>query len=267
MDRKTIDIMVVPHNKAKTWTFRVSYRLVYTFVTLTSLFLLAVIAVIINYGHILVAAERGALLGRENARLRFQVAQVDSLKLELLNLRAMSIQIKGMLGVNLSVDDSLLVASLSPDVKSPTIGAEDVGEYAGAREQEVMLEALPSMWPVRGYVTRGFHTTGGEKNPTYHPGMDIAAERNTPVRASADGVVETSRYDETYGWLVEINHGYGIHTLYGHNTRNLVKVGDRVTRGITIAFVGSTGKSTAPHLHFEVQKNGVPVDPREYLLD
>jgi len=97
--------------------------------------------------------------------------------------------------------------------------------------------------------------------------MDIAAERGTPVLAAAEGVVETSRFDETYGWMVEIDHGYGIHTLYGHCTRNLVNVGDRVTRGKTIATVGSTGKSTAPHLHFEVRKNGVPVNPSDYLLD
>ena len=130
-----------------------------------------------------------------------------------------------------------------------------------------MLEALPSMWPVKGYVTRDFTVTGGEKNPRYHPGIDIAAERNKPIRASADGVVEASRHDDTYGWMVEIDHGYGVHTLYGHNSRNLVKVGDRVTRGKTIAFLGSTGKSTAPHLHFEVRKNGVPVNPQEYLLN
>ena len=76
-----------------------------------------------------------------------------------------------------------------------------------------------------------------------------------------------SGFDETYGWMVEVDHGYGIRTVYGHNARNLVKAGDRVTRGTTIAFVGSTGKSTAPHLHFEVRENGVPVDPRKYLLN
>jgi murein DD-endopeptidase MepM/ murein hydrolase activator NlpD len=67
--------------------------------------------------------------------------------------------------------------------------------------------------------------------------------------------------------MIEIDHGYGIYTLYGHHSRNLVNVGDRVARGGTIAFLGSTGKSTAPHLHFEIRKNGIPVDPKEYLLN
>jgi murein DD-endopeptidase MepM/ murein hydrolase activator NlpD len=97
--------------------------------------------------------------------------------------------------------------------------------------------------------------------------MDIAAARNTPVVAAADGIVEASAYDDVYGWMVEVDHGYGIRSVYGHNSRNLVNIGDRVTRGKTIAFVGSTGKSTAPHLHFEVRENGVPVDPRKYLLN
>jgi murein DD-endopeptidase MepM/ murein hydrolase activator NlpD len=123
------------------------------------------------------------------------------------------------------------------------------------------------VWPVKGYVTKEFRVTGGEKNPEYHPGMDIAAERETPVLVVADGIVELSGFDETYGWMVEVDHGYGIRSVYGHNSRNLVQTGDRVTRGTTIAFVGSTGKSTAPHLHFEVRENGVPVDPRKYLLD
>jgi len=130
-----------------------------------------------------------------------------------------------------------------------------------------MLDSMPSMWPLKGFVTKEFHVTGGEKDANYHPGMDIAAPRETPVFAVADGVVEMSGFDETYGWMVEIDHGYGLRSVYGHNSRNLVNVGDRVTRGKTIAFVGSTGKSTAPHLHFEVRENGVPVDPRKYLLN
>jgi murein DD-endopeptidase MepM/ murein hydrolase activator NlpD len=80
-------------------------------------------------------------------------------------------------------------------------------------------------------------------------------------------MVVSSGWNDTFGYQVVVDHGFGIHTLYGHNSRNIVKEGDRVARGQTIAFVGSTGASTAPHLHFEVKKNGVPVDPRNYLLN
>jgi murein DD-endopeptidase MepM/ murein hydrolase activator NlpD len=138
---------------------------------------------------------------------------------------------------------------------------------AARSERQLLLKSIPSLWPVKGYVTREFYTTGGEKSAQYHPGMDIAAKRNTPVRASADGIVTASEWNETYGHMIAIDHGFGISTLYGHNSRNLVAIGDRVARGQTIGFVGSTGRSTAPHLHFEVKKNGVHVDPRNYLLN
>ena len=263
---KQISVIIVPHDENRTWNLRFSYRLMYTLAVLTIIGILSAIVFTFTYGKLILAAERSVLLGRENTKLKHQVAQIDSLQLELLNIRALSIQIKGMLGVELSRDDSVLVANLSPTANSPAIELEEVNESVGTREQRNMLEALPSLWPVRGYVTREFYVTAGEANPKYHPGIDIAVAVDTPIAAAADGVVELAGFDDTFGWMVLIDHGYGIHTLYGHNSRNLVNKGDRVSRGQTVALVGSTGKSTAPHLHFGIRKNGVPVDPRGFLL-
>ncbi|MDH3214767.1 MAG: M23 family metallopeptidase [Candidatus Krumholzibacteria bacterium] len=247
--------------------YRVSYPLLYTFLVLAVLSVASLVVFVGTYGKVLYAAHQARLLSSENAKLLERNAQIDSLRTELVRLQTMGIQIKKMLGVGLSVEDSILVASLSPIVNSPAISA--VGEQAEdtRSEQQLLLKAIPSLWPVKGYVTRELYTTGGEKSHGYHPGMDIAARRNTPVQTSAEGVVVVSDWDDTYGYMIVIDHGFGISTLYGHNARNLVNVGERVTRGQTIAFVGSTGKSTAPHLHFEVKKNGVPVDPRNYLLN
>jgi murein DD-endopeptidase MepM/ murein hydrolase activator NlpD len=264
---KSISVIIVPHDNSKTWNLRFSYRLLYLFSALVVVLVIAVLVFVLTYGRVLYSAQQAAGMDRENQRLRHQAAQIDSLKLELLNLHALSIQIKGMLGVNLSQEDSLLVANFSPAVKASPIISDETGDGVGVREQQRMLDAMPSLWPIRGYLTRGFYITGGEKSSEYHPGIDIAAERNTPVKAAGEGLVVTSSYDEIYGHVVEIDHGYGIYTLYGHNDRNLVKVGDRVARGDPIAFLGSTGKSSAPHLHFEIRKNGIPVDPKEYLLD
>jgi len=264
---KSVSVIIVPHDNAKTINLRFSYRLLYLFSVLVAVLVIAVLVFVFTYGRVLYTAQQSARLGWENKKLKHQAAQIDSLKLELLNLHALSIQIKGMLGVGLSREDSMLVANFSPTTKSPAAPSDEIGEGVGASEQKRMLDAMPSLWPVRGYVTRGFHITGGEKSEKYHPGIDIAAAQNTPIKAAGEGLVVTSTYDETYGHVVEIDHGYGIYTLYGHNDRNLVKVGDRVTRGDPIAFLGSTGKSTAPHLHLEIRKNGIPVDPKEYLLD
>jgi len=263
---KEFSVIIVPHDNRTTWNFRVSYRWLYAFAAFAVVGLIVGLAFVITYGRIATLAHRSLSMTRENRHLRQQLTQVDSLRVELLELQALGLQMKSMLGIPLSGADSALVASLSPDARSPSIPHREEGGV-GPGEQRLMLDSMPSIWPVKGYVTKEFQVTSGEKNPQYHPGMDIAAERSTPILAVADGIVEMSGFDETYGWMVEIDHGYGIRTVYGHNTRNLVNVGDRVTRGRTIAFVGSTGKSTAPHLHFEVRENGVPVDPRRYLLN
>jgi len=264
---KQFSVIIVPHDNRTTWNFQVSYRWLYAAAAIALVGLVISITVVFTYGRVANVARNAAVISRENTHLRGQLAAVDSLRIELIELRALGLQMKNMLGVPLSAADSALVASLSPVARTPSIPRDEEEGGVGPAEQRKMLESMPTVWPVKGYVTKEFKITGGEKNPDYHPGMDIAAERDTPVLSVADGIVEMSGFDETYGWMVEVDHGYGIRTVYGHNSRNLVQIGDRVTRGTTIAFVGSTGKSTAPHLHFEVRENGVPVDPRKYLLN
>ena len=265
--KKYLSLIVVPHDNAKMRNYKVSYTLLYTFASLVGITFVTIVLFVFTYGRVLYQAHQSLLLATENAQLMQRNAQIDSLRTELVKLQTMGIQLKNMLGVGLSYEDSILVANLSPIASSPAIAMADGVDDALRSEQQLFLKAIPSLWPIKGWVTREFYNTGGEKSPSYHPGMDIAAKRNTPVRASAEGVIVTAEWDETYGYMVVIDHGFGIFSLYGHNARNLVKVGDRVGRGQTIAFVGSTGQSTAPHLHFEVRKSGVPVDPRNYLLN
>ena len=265
--KKTLSIVLVPHNDANTRQYQLSYRLIYIVLSAFALAAIAFVVVLATYGSVLFRARQVSSLEDQNQKLLHQSAQVDSLRDELVRLQAMGIQIKKMLGLDLTQEDSVLVASLSPTVKSPAIWEEGDGDGVGSEEQKQMLKAIPSLWPVKGYISREFRTTGGEKSEDYHPGIDIAARENTPIKACAEGIVVTDNWDESYGNMIVIDHGFGIYTLYGHNSRNLVKKGDRVARGQTIAFVGNTGNSTAPHLHFEIRENGIPVDPRAYLLD
>ncbi|GAB6084492.1 M23 family metallopeptidase [Desulfuromonas carbonis] len=134
-------------------------------------------------------------------------------------------------------------------------------------DQRSLLAAKPQGWPVKGWMTSGF----GMRNSPFtgkrkmHEGLDIAARTGTPVYACADGIVSQAETAPGYGKLVVIDHGYGYKTYYAHNSKIFVKVGQRIKRGERISAVGNTGSSTGSHVHYEVRRNGVPLNPRKYL--
>jgi murein DD-endopeptidase MepM/ murein hydrolase activator NlpD len=134
-------------------------------------------------------------------------------------------------------------------------------------DKRSLYASIPSVWPVRGWVTSPF---GNRTSPfsgimKFHEGMDIAAQTGVPVMAPADGVVIRAGFGSGYGNMVELSHGYGIKTIFAHNSRLNVKAGQRVKRGDVISYVGDSGSSTGPHLHYEVRVNGLPVNPVKYL--
>jgi murein DD-endopeptidase MepM/ murein hydrolase activator NlpD len=135
------------------------------------------------------------------------------------------------------------------------------------KEQRSIVAAKPSRWPIEGWVTSEFGYrsspfTGGRE---FHRGIDIATRMGKEILAPADGIVsEVSRRSEE-GLMIMINHGYGIATMYAHLSKTAVTEGSTVKRGSVIGYVGSTGRSTGPHLHYAVYINDVPVNPRRYL--
>ena len=114
----------------------------------------------------------------------------------------------------------------------------------------------------------GWRTHPIYKTPEFHPGMDFAAEQGTPIYATGDGVVETADANaQGYGNHVVLNHGFGYQTLYGHMSKIAVRVGKQIKRGELVGYVGSTGLSTAPHIHYEVIKNGEKVNPINFYFN
>jgi murein DD-endopeptidase MepM/ murein hydrolase activator NlpD len=133
--------------------------------------------------------------------------------------------------------------------------------------QEALAAATPSIWPAKGWLTGTF---GGRPDPftgepAFHQGLDISTEKGQPVFATADGRVETASYTGDYGNLITLRHDFGLTTRYGHLSKFNVKVGDTVHRGDIIAFVGSTGRSTGSHLHYEILVNGKLMNPLQLL--
>ena len=134
---------------------------------------------------------------------------------------------------------------------------------------EVGRQTVPSLWPVRGQITAGF---GQRLDPfsgegVFHSGVDISVPYGTRVEAPADGIVLQSEPESGYGNEILVDHGFGITTKYGHLSKMFVVVGQEVKRGQVIGAVGMTGKTTGPHLHYEVIVSDTPVNPTKYLRD
>lgn len=133
--------------------------------------------------------------------------------------------------------------------------------------REALAAATPSIWPVPGWLSSSY---GSRRDPftgsrDFHPGLDISADSGVPVRATADGTVVTARASGNYGNLVALDHGFGIATRYGHLSRFEVSEGQRVKRGEIVGYVGSTGRSTSPHVHYELTLDGRPANPLRLL--
>ena len=139
----------------------------------------------------------------------------------------------------------------------------------GVERRRSLADATPSIWPVAGWLTSNF---GNRRDPftggsDFHPGLDISATKGEQVLAPAIGTVTVAGWNGSYGNMVVIDHGYGIVTKYGHLSRFAVMNGQQVSRGDVIGFVGSTGRSTSSHLHYEVWANGKLTNPMKLLAN
>jgi len=137
----------------------------------------------------------------------------------------------------------------------------------GVEKQQALAAATPSIWPVVGYLSSMW---GSRKDPftgghDFHPGLDISANAGTPIHATADGVVESAGYAGNYGNAVVLKHGFGLSTRYGHMSRIAAFPGMKVRRGDIIGYVGSTGRATSAHLHYEILLNGQTINPLNLL--
>jgi len=165
-------------------------------------------------------------------------------------------------------------ADMTANSGGPEVGDENDSETSEidlevkAAAAELTLDNRPNMWPHEGKINNEF---GFRRNPfggrayEFHPGMDINGERGENVLAPAGGTVIKAGWTGGYGNMVEIDHGNGLTTRYGHMSKIEVQVGDTITRGELIGLIGSTGRSTGPHLHYELRLHDRPVNPRHVL--
>jgi murein DD-endopeptidase MepM/ murein hydrolase activator NlpD len=139
----------------------------------------------------------------------------------------------------------------------------------GIEKQQNLLASTPAIHPVDGWITSGFgyRVSPFTNKKEFHKGIDIAAAKGTPVVATAAGTITSTGNKGTLGRVLTIDHGHGMVTRFAHLAKFLKSPGEKVKRGDTIALVGNSGRSTGPHVHYEVHLNGIPVNPKKYLLD
>ena len=171
-------------------------------------------------------------------------------------------------------DEKGLVQQMRADVER--LKSEAISQEESLSDLEKLLQTkkdvlvhTPSVWPTMGWVTSGF---GFRVNPftgltQMHEGIDISNRVGTPVIATGDGIISDIGNDWAHGKILAISHGFGMITRYSHLNKVLVRVGQKVKRGDKIAEVGMSGKTTGPHLHYEVRLNGIPVNPMRYILN
>jgi murein DD-endopeptidase MepM/ murein hydrolase activator NlpD len=279
--RRRVNVMVVPHGggRNRTW-FVHGFVLVLLLAASGVVLLLAVLMVSDYWKNIIKLSQLVAFERRDRE---------ESYKLEVME--------KGIGELNHKVDEvsgqyeTLVDAHRLEEIRTPEAllpeGETAAGESLDGVERRVgrleknlgrvrrrfeqdpgALAAVPSISPCKGWLYRDFGNTVSPftGRVELHQGLDLAAPRGTPIVAAAAGVVTAAGLEEHYGLTVELDHGNGYVTRYAHNMRNAVRPGMRVKRGQIIAYVGSTGRSSCTHVHFEVIKNGVPLNPRYFIL-
>jgi murein DD-endopeptidase MepM/ murein hydrolase activator NlpD len=294
VSRKFYTIMIVPHAAAKFRRLRVSKNLAMgAGVFLGALFLSGVLL-----PHFIIRSTYlswvSARLARQNAELKKSNEEIDAalgdLRAKMNNFEAKASQLALMIGVNNlplmhqpAAGGGLDLGSLSPGEGSRFVKGEleMLEQRTGALQdsfkvldvayakQALVLSSTPSIMPVKGLYGNGF---GWRRDPftgvrDFHQGLDIVAPPGSRVVAPADGVVTQAGVSGGFGNSIFISHGYGLVSRFGHLQSFSVKPGQKVHRGDVIGTVGSTGRSTGPHLHYEVLLHQRNVDPLRYILD
>jgi murein DD-endopeptidase MepM/ murein hydrolase activator NlpD len=284
-------LILVPHAKARFRKFQVSVRLTKWVGGTASILALVVAGILTHYTWITAEVHELRRLRSQNADLltKTQAYEKEAAQLQtkVATLQKMVNKLGVMAGLEQSLPDAAVggvggvsslesrapavtpseLRTMEDNVSALTEQSARLEEFY--KDQKVLLASTPSIWPVRGYLSTTF---GNRLDPftsqwDFHSGIDISTPIGTKVVAPADGVVVSVGAKGGYGNAITVNHGYGIMTQYGHLDHYNVRPGQRVRRGDVLAFVGNTGRSTGPHLHYEVWVHDQAQNPIHFILD
>jgi len=282
--KRRISVLFIPDDDAEPYSFRVGSFMVKVYLAIGVLLILHFIGGGLSYWQWAKTQRVSADLRRDNKRLLEDNKRVYQLASQLEEMVKEQEKIRSLLGVESS--DGTGGGDLSfkngemafvneaearlPVAAMPAAEAKAMalsGSFLSQKRQtsRTLARNLPTLLPVEGFITNGFSRKNWHPfNP--HSGIDIAAKRGSVVAAAGDGHVVFANWTLDLGNLMIIYHGNNVFTYYGHNDRLLVSEKSFIKKGQPIALLGSSGKSSGPHLHFEIWTNGAPVDPKQYLM-
>ena len=286
MRKKYLNFLIIPEGSSRNIKFRLSFWKAWVILGLLGFWFVLLIVLTLFYGRAISNLVAGKSLRQENERLKKYNAKVMELEKELQEYRKFTHRVAELAGIEYPLPATeqrteTNLASFEKEAsplnegethlssKDAEIRLKLLERPQPSREEEVQVEPdslrhIPRGEPIDGWVTRGFylkeHVFGGE-----HTGIDFAAKEGTEVKVTASGTVNFVGWDDVYGNLVAVDHQNGYLTYYGHNSKILVNKGDFVKRGEVIALSGNSGRSSAPHLHYEIRKDDIPIDPKDFF--
>lgn len=278
--KRSVSVLIVPDDKGEPITFTLSNRRVQWLKVAGALLALHVLLGFGAYWRYAVVHRENKRLATVNQELKESTVRIEQLSSELAALEESHNKIRAALGIGVETSGRWTGAARSSvrrTVKEAATGGPEYPPSGGTPRRPMALwgdssnrdsqyaRNLPTLVPVRGYLSARFTAFADEKGKI-HPGVDLVAESGTPIRAAADGVVVFAGWTQDLGNMVVLYHGNDLFTIYGHARRLLVSSRDFVRKGDHIALVGSSGESSGPHLHFEIWKNGIAVNPEDYIV-
>jgi murein DD-endopeptidase MepM/ murein hydrolase activator NlpD len=260
-----ITIMVVPHSKSRLLRVKIPLAALLALVVLWGFGTFYVVSIGVQTADYREMSKKLSYFSSQFLEMRSTVASLQKAEDEFTRLFSLKSKKKVLEAVSSDDTGALDIDLLRKQVAQAMASVSEIRRYVD--EERDIYYATPVGWPVPGALSSGFgkreHPRTGEA--AFHSGVDIRAASGTPVKATADGIVSVSGWVAGNGNTVVIEHGRGFSTAYAHNKQNLVKVGQKVKRGDTIALSGATGVTTGPHLHYEVWKQSRQVNPISFL--
>lgn len=260
-----VTIMLVPHSRSKPFGIRIPVAGIFVSVLMFLVGITYVFSVSIRTVEYYRMKETLSGIASHYEEIQSTVHSLNLVEDEFRRLFQLKSKKAVLEAADFSDTGSLDMELLKEQINAAMESATDIRKYV--MEQKDIYLATPAGFPVDGHVSSAYGPRKHPKtgNPGFHSGVDISTPAGLRVRATADGIVIFSGWTAGSGHTIVIEHGHGFRTAFGHNKRNLVKVGQRVKRNEEIAVSGSTGISTGPHVHYEIWKNGRHVNPATYV--